>query len=395
MVVAVLAAALAGACGRGGPRPGEAVLEVDRGSEALIAEADAPSTYRKATGSPTLRAGDRVKMVSGSAKLTAADSVEFRLRKKDTELVIARQPVLLSGEALVVAGDDAATVEAGDTKVQIVRGALRIVRDLAVNIGTYEGTARVDSAGRVLLVPALRQASIALAGEVPGEPKPLQYQEHDPWDRRFLAVAMSLTTELNTRSIGLTAQLDPASDRTAVIQRALPELQVPPPELGMLVARPPGEAIVGGAIAIQGRGGDLTERLGKVFSFRDQGATWGLVALDQRLQEAERLVESVDVALRRAPLSVQLASAPAPGAPTRPGSRGAGTTVPSATRGTPPPGSGPTTTEPGAPPTTSPLPVPVPTTPPPPSGPEGPPGPDDSQSDQPPDAFDVLLDLLG
>lgn len=397
LTVVVLAVALAGACGKSGPRPGEAVLKVDGGSTALVADAETPTAFTEVDGSPTLRTGDRVKIVSGSAQLTAADGVEYRLREKDTELVVGRRPVLVSGQALLVSTNDPAAIEAGDTRIEIARGALRVTRDLAVHVGTYEGVARVDSAGRVLQVPALREASIALAGEVPGSPKPLRYRDEDAWDRRFLAIAMSLTTELDARSRGITTQLPPDSDRVAVITRALPALEKVA-DLSVVTGREPGEAIVGGAIAIEGRGGDLSSRVGSVFSFRDQGATWGLVALDQRLQDAATLVEALDVALRLAPSSLSLASAPAPGAAPRATPGVALASSPTTARNGSPSQNGPTTTQPDPTTTTSPLPIPMPTTPPPPgSGPDSTtpdPG-DPSQTSPDPTLFDAVLDLLG
>ncbi len=169
------------------------------------------------------------------------------------------------------------------------------------------------SIGHTLEVPALRQAAVPSLGVVPTKPEPLRLQPTDGWDRRFLGEAIELSEQLQTRSDGLTGQLPrgdvsanflntllPALDSEAEFDPALLEGQ-----------RAPGETVVGASIAAAGRVGAFADRWHSVFSFRDDGAAWGLVALDQNLSDAPGLSSTIDSALGRAQsFTVQVAAAP-------------------------------------------------------------------------------------
>jgi len=113
-------------------------------------------------------------------------------------------------------------------------------------------------------------------------------------------------------------------------------------------ARPPGETLVGAAITLEGARGTFTERWGAVFGFRDEGAPWGLVALDQGVSRVP-LLATIDGSISRGP--TQFASGPPTGAPSSlaPPRGGSATTVARATTTTttparPRPGTATTTT---------------------------------------------------
>jgi hypothetical protein len=133
---------------------------------------------------------------------------------------------------------------------------------------------------------------------VPESPSPLVLNSVDPWDRRELGAAIDLTDQLDAASHGFTASVPTGLPISAGFYRsALTQLPVSftdallspgpataPEPTGVAVAagqRAPGEVLVGAAIVVQGRSGTFGGRWQSVFAFRDAGAAWGLVALDQ------------------------------------------------------------------------------------------------------------------
>ena len=63
--------------------------------------------------------------------------------------------------------------------------------------------------------------------------------------------------------------------------------------------RSPWETLVGVAIAVEGKQTSFPERYAAVFTFRDEGASWGLVAADQRVTRSP-LLRELDLAIGRA-----------------------------------------------------------------------------------------------
>lgn len=268
--------------------------------------------WHSATGRVTLRTGDRVRVPAGSARLELAMDRTIELRK-GSQMELRAQPVLLAGDALVDARSAPASIAAGGTDIR-VSGTSRLTRNPALVAASYVGSLELNSAGRGLRVPALRQAVVTAAGLIPDRPIPLAYDPADSWDRRLLGDAIDLGGELLARSRGLTAQLPPGEGRTTGFYRQLlPALAA---ERGfdqplLDENRTPGETLVGAAIATEGRGAPFAVRWADVFAFRDQGAAWGVVALDQQVAR-DPLLPSLDVALGLATQSLQAAAAAPP-----------------------------------------------------------------------------------
>ncbi|PLS75012.1 MAG: hypothetical protein CYG61_09870, partial [Actinobacteria bacterium] len=322
-VVALVAAG--GACSRDSLQAGDARLSVSRGAEVLAArpgQALAPVAGRR-----TLPAGSSVKVLSGSAALELAGGPELELRR-DSEVRLGRRLTLVSGDLLVAStGNRPLTVSAGGSEVR-VRGAARLSRDLAVSAASYRGSLRLQSAGRTLQVPALRQGDVPSLGVVPVRPEPLDYDPTDRWDRRFLGQAIELGEELEAKSEGFTSSLRPNEGRTpGYFRLLLPALENEPsfgPPL-LTVERSPGETLVGATIAVAAEQGAFVRRWREVFAFRDQGAPWGLVALDQNVDDAGGLVQSLDAAIGRATLAfAPAAPTAAPPSTAAPGAGGTG-----------------------------------------------------------------------
>jgi hypothetical protein len=304
--------------------------------------------------------------------------------------------VLDAGDLLVVAGDDDVALEAADTEITVETGAARVSRDLGVDIGLYAGTATVDSASAVRAVPGLRQLNVPVLGRPARDLRPIRYDAADPWDRRFLGDAIALGEELQGLADTYSASLEPGAGRTVGFYRqVLPGLDGERGfDQGLLdPPRPPGEVLVGAAIADLADRGSFADRWDAVFGFRDDGAAWGLVALDQGVGRGP-LLRTVEHALEATTFEFTAPAAePAPpgSSPTTPTGDPASPTTPS---GSTPTTSPPGTTAPSTPTTLLPPPPTTPTLP-----PILPPPDDEGLLDPVLDGVDpvteVLEDLLG
>lgn len=254
-----------------------------------------------------LEAGDQVEVTEGTATFELADggSIEARAGGDDVDdsrLEIGAPVRLLAGDVLAT-GPAGVAIEADGTRITLhsgsVDGAARVRRDLAVTTATYRGTTEVDSAGQRREIPALRQLSVSSVGRPASTPDPLQYDPADPWDLRFLGEAIDLTRQLDSLARSFTAQgvaRTNAADYEALLPRLADEAAFDASYLDP--GRSAGDTLVGAAIAVLGGGGGFAERWAEVFAFRDDGAAWGLVAVDQAVSDGAVLGD-VTTALER------------------------------------------------------------------------------------------------
>jgi len=315
----LMTAFLAVACtGGGGGSSSSARLSASGGVEV----ATGGGAYRAVDGNRTLGAGDRVKVNTGKAVVRLNSDRQLELRNgSELELgaVTGGKTLtfsLVAGDLLVTAPGESGplAVTVSDSEVSVAGGSARLSRGSAAMVASYNAAVLVSSAGRSLQVPARRQVAVPAAGLLPGKPSPIIFKAGDSWDQRFLGDAIDLGNQLVARSRGFTAQLGPGEGRSAGFYRQiLPDLGNEPSfDVASLGPdRSPGEALVGLAITVQGNRGAFADRLASVFTFHDDGAAWGLVALDQGVSRAP-LLSRVDEAIGRGPLS--LAEAPPAGA---------------------------------------------------------------------------------
>lgn len=296
-VVVVSAVVIAGAgCSRNEVRAGQAVVEVQKGSRVLVGERD--QGLRQVEGRRTVNLGAQVKVLAGSATIALEDGGRLDVRR-GSEVELGSPISLVAEDLLVTSGNRPVAVAIAGSKVT-VDGVARLTRDLAVSAATYRGKVVVRSAARSLAVPALRQAEVPSLGVLPARPDPLDYDASDPWDRRFLGAAIDLTEQLQSRSDGFTKQLDPTEGHTPGFYRVLiPALEKEPGFGQDLLPQDldPGDTLIGAAISVTGKIGSFAERWNAVFGFHDQGASWGLVALDQQVNDTDALVQTVDLAI--------------------------------------------------------------------------------------------------
>ena len=343
LVTFALTALLVGGCSVGGDDDDGFRITLDGAAEVGDRALD--------DGEHSIAAGETVRVVEGRATLSLPGDREIRLRE-GTSLLVQDEPELLDGDAVVVAGDETRVV-AGDVEVAIDAGAARLQRGIGTTVAMYGGDAEVASAGRALDggLPALRQVTVPAEGQLPRDPSPLVYDEEDAWDRDFLGDAMSLGRDLDGLSRGFTAQLGPTATLDADLLADVLPIEVDD-RLVDADERSPGETLVGAAIVVES-GEDVDDGWNEVFGFREEGAEWGLVALDQQV-ERDPLLGTLDGAFDASPLLFSIAD-----------DTDTGTTVGTTVTTTPPdttPGTQPPTTEP----------------------PDDPDGPDDPDDPEPP-----------
>ena len=335
-----------------------ATLELD-GTAAVDTAA---GSRRLTAGEHGLAAGDRIRMLSGDAVLRLSGDGHLELRAGPgtaggSRVEIGTVPVLLDGDALLVAGDQEQVIEAGGARLSLVDGVARISRSTGATFTVYAGRAGLSSGGRTLDggLPALRQVVVPDAGMLPLTPSVLRVGDPpDRWEQRFLGEAIALESVLEQRSVGFTNLLqgDVVPD-VFFYQAVLPGLLLEPQFDQALLdqqQRPVGEMLVGAAIALVGERGDFASRWHEVFELRQQGAGWGLIALDQGASRAE-LLAALDEAAARSPLLFGAPSAgpvfqpnrppmrpaPEPPAPSAPRPGRPGRPSPSPAPATPPP----------------------------------------------------------
>jgi hypothetical protein len=347
--VAVLLAAVAlGAC-RSSSRPVVARLMVDG-----QADVSQPGEDRKqVTSSSGLRVDDRIRVRQGTAEIRVGDQhIELR-QGSDVELRAAGSrsrttPELMGGDLLVTSGNGPFALRSAGVDVS-VSGTARVSRGVALLVATYKGFVTMDADGRSLTVPALRQAAVQATGGLPPRVMPLEYSVNDLWDQRYLSDAIELGNQLASRSQGFSAQVGDDGRSVKAFRNLFPQLAAEPSFDASLfnAGRPPGESLVGAAITLAGTSGTFASRWAAVFAFRDDGASWGLVALDQGVDRVG-LLDSVQAAIGRGPTTFAAGSPGSSSGTLPPPSGGAATTTTTVPRSTvttrPAGGAGATTT---------------------------------------------------
>lgn len=230
-----------------------------------------------------LQTGDLVTVGSGTAKVALPNGGHLELRA-GSSVRFRSGPAVQSGDLLVQSASSPVHVDAGFGDVS-VDGTVRLQRDLALNVGTYAGTATLHS-GRTLVVPWLREVEVPSVGVAP-DPTPLRISDADAWDVRFLGQALDLTRELDDRSRYVDANAAPGADQAVFYRHAFTPLAttIAFDDALLRSAYPagvphPGDAFIATAIALSGPG-PFADRWHAAFALRASGAQWGIVALDQ------------------------------------------------------------------------------------------------------------------
>lgn len=287
---------------------------LDPAGRVLLSEAGKKASTVSRTRS--LRAGDSVEVVEGTARVTLPNGASIELQPRSV-LAFSSGPELRAGDLLVTTSGSTGAVRAAGSEVTVT-GAARVTLAPSLRVVTYQGTSSVRSGGRGLEVPALRSAEVSTIGLLPGRPSPLVLDRADPWVGRFLREATDKETALESRARGFTTQVSPGDAASASFYSSLlPGLPFPSEfqqddvdRLGRAQPDAPvqaGEVLLGTAIALQGQRGTFNERLAGAAAFRAESATWSLVAVDQQVPSLDALLRLVDAAVNVAPLELALA----------------------------------------------------------------------------------------
>ena len=320
-----------------------------------------------------LHAGDVLDVQQGVARITtndakyqarsSFDSGSAATRSADTRLKIGSEPELLAGE-LLVEDSSGATVQSAGTAVTVgsdgADGAARLSRTLSLGVSVYRGNAQINSAGSRLTVSRLRSVEVVSLGQLPVDLLPVSVTATDPWDREFLSDAIQINGDLDP----LTVAFDKASGGADITPASLDSAHLPAtasPALQQLISSardidPNLElsgAIVGALIATLAKGDSFASHWNAVFAFHHEGASWGLVAMDQNV-ERQALISRVASAIdNQGSLSFGQVTTAAPPV-TQPVLTGPPPTAPPATTATQPSLATSTPTTRPAPPTTQP-----------------------------------------
>ena len=286
-VVAVVALPLASCSGGSG--------DDDTYLLTLEGRAEVEGGERLGEGEHRLEVGQVVRVTFGTATLGLPGRRTLELQAgadpaDDSRVEVAEVPTLVDGHALLVAGnDETARLRSGTATIALRDGAARVRRSTGVNLAVYEGTAEVEALGRGLPRPvgAFRQVAVADTGALPRRAVPLVYDRDDldPWDRRFLGAAIDLGSQLDRASLALNRRLaPPPAPGPDYFRQLVPGLRGRAAFGSALLEgrrASVGEMVVGASIVL-GAPGPFARRWTDAFQFREEGADWGLVALDQR-----------------------------------------------------------------------------------------------------------------
>ena len=284
-----------------GPGPDQAQLRVD--GAVTVTRAD--GTTEVTGGDLVVDFGDTVAVDEGSVvlELAAGQQYELRAGNVDSEMVVGAPPTLVAGDALV-AGGFPASITVG-TATLSAQGASKV--DAAIpQVAAYAGRTRINGAGDLDHVLGLRQVVLTSSAA----PEPFRYDPSDAWDRRFLGAAIEFGRRLEALARGYTGDVEAGRGRSeSFFESVIPALAEEREFTADLLdpERAPGETLVGAAIAAQGRTGTFRERWQATFAFRDAGAEWGLVALDQGVSSAP-VLETIELAIDGSPLSTTTSS---------------------------------------------------------------------------------------
>ena len=166
LALVAVVSGLAAGCSSDQLESGGVRLRVERGAHVLAAERG--GRLGDVRGERTLHRGARVEVVTGSAMVGFENgSAELR---QGSRLELGDLPTLVAGHALLASPEHRPVTVAAAGSRLTVAGTARLSRDLAVSAASYSGVVTIQSAGRSLRVPALRQAAVPSLGLLPPAP---------------------------------------------------------------------------------------------------------------------------------------------------------------------------------------------------------------------------------
>ena len=288
-------------------QPGEARLE-PRG----IVEVSVDGlSFVRAEGSRILSHDDRVRVLEGSARLELPNSSMAELRAGSVVSIADGGDaalVLESGDLLVESPRDTVDVDGGTALISVA-GAAKLRRNASLVAGVYDGNVMLVRDANRFPLPRYRQAAAAGTGLLPDTAEPLLLSRDDEWDRRMLPEVLDLDAQLGALGQNFEKTVPAGAEVTPEVYAAMvPEVagNVTRP---LLTGRAPAENLIGLVLVALDKG-DFKTRVQRVFGFRSEGASWGLVAADRNLNPVPVLdhLESDLAAVRSGGAGGQLAT---------------------------------------------------------------------------------------
>lgn len=222
---------------------------------------------------------------------------QARLAPGATATVQADTVTLQRGEVLVDSESGLAVLR-GDTRVAVT-GAVRVSSGLASRVAVYRGAAAVERPAQARAVTALRQLDL-VPFRLSAQGDPLRYREGDPWDREFLADAIAFDGEAARVARGIDVEFGTAPRRPSFYvgftqRQALPLLRRTAPVSKGNRFGPASDVLLTAFVAdAAGPAGSLREGIKSVSQLRQEGARWGLIALELDVR-SDAVVAAIDM----------------------------------------------------------------------------------------------------
>lgn len=283
--IAVLLAA--GACS-GGAGPGEGILTA-RDVAGRVSYRSEGGAWRALRSGQRLPAGTEVKTeLDGSVRLVAEDTAVELARASQVRIDGTDRFGVVTGSVL---GEGALTLEDLQQRVTAQgtgRGHFRLDRRLSLRVATYEEEVRVAVPPAIRL-PRLREIVIAAGVLQSREPRPLTLVAQDRWDIRLLGDVLALERDIRSYRRGFDATYAGQATTPEFFARFLPPAGAAAFVGPALAELTPSDVLLGLLFAITISGRDATpvaQGFARVVDLRRQGASWGIVAAELRLDPA-------------------------------------------------------------------------------------------------------------
>ena len=256
---------------------------------ARLVPGDAAVTVRRATpvaaADALLRAGDTFVVERGIAVLKTRAG-EIHALAGSTVAITDGAPRVTAGDVLVLGKGFNVAMRSATAEIN---GLVRVRQGLSLELEVYRGGALLRTPTETHGVPRFRRAIVTgSGGPFAVTVAPLVLDAHDRWDRKFLGDALELDAVLSARSRGLTMQV--AGRGAELMDRV--RARTGWTQLTALPDQPIGELVVAAELA---RAADLGgDGMAAALQLRAEGASWGLIALEQGVREVPPAFDGLD-----------------------------------------------------------------------------------------------------
>lgn len=280
------------ACSAGGGLGARDAGTVADGSVIEVAGGD--GTWETLSEGRTVAAGSRIRAGDGPATLQLRDAAVSLAAGALAELG-SDTVDLESGEVLVEG--DGVRVRLGDTTIA-GSGVFRVAAGVAARAAVYEGEATVHRPAQERQVPALRELDLS-AFRLAASPAPLRYREGDTWDQELLADALTFDGEAARLTRGIERELGSRPLRPRFYRQYAAPAVVSLLADGAAVSRgrafgPPADVLLALFVSEAAAGtAPLAPVVEQILGLRDQGARWGLIAVELDIPSSE-VVAAID-----------------------------------------------------------------------------------------------------